>query len=384
MKSGSLDLFIFADALGWDLAEKRSFMRDIFAHRQRCDTLFGYSCTCDPSILTGCLPREHGHFSFFIYDRARLAPFRWARHLGWLPEVVAGHHRVRNRVSRWTAQAKGYTGYFQLYSVPFSRLPWLDYTEKRDIYEPGGILGGQTVIFEHWKKSGIPWTRSDWRSNDATNVERLKAELRQGQVRLAYLFTAGLDATMHAHTTESPETDAAFARFEQWLREIHDIAQERYSHVRFHLFSDHGMSDTRQLSRMLPEFEALGLEFGRDYVSVWDSTMARFWFPGGESVREEIIDWLRRRPEGRIVTNAELQEWGCDFPDGRYGELIYLLNNGVLFAPSFMNQRRVPAMHGYDPAEADSAACWLTNYPREHSPKRIEGIFNVMIEAAKV
>jgi len=92
---------------------------------------------------------------------------------------------VRNRVSRWTARANGYTGYFQLYSVPFSRLPWLDYTEKKDIYEPDGILGGQPAIFEYWKKSGLPWMRSDWRSDDATNVAGLKAALKLGEIRLA-------------------------------------------------------------------------------------------------------------------------------------------------------------------------------------------------------
>lgn len=383
MKSASLDLFIFADALGWTLAEKRGFMTDLFTHRQPCDTIFGYSCTCDPSILTGRMPEEHGHFSFFIYDRKKQTPFRWARQLGWMPEVVAGHHRVRNRVSRWTARARGYTGYFQLYSVPFSKLPWLDYTEKQDIYEPGGIIGGQPTIFEHWKKSGVPWMRSDWRQNDATNVEQLKDALRKGEVRLAYLFTSGLDATMHAHTTESEATDAAFDRFEQWLREILELAQSRYSEVRLHLFSDHGMTNTRQVTRMMPEFESLGLKYGRDYVAVWDSTMARFWFPGGYSVRERVTGWLRARSEGRIVNDEELKKWGCHFQDGRYGELIYLLHNGIIFAPSFMNQRRVPAMHGFDPAEPDSAACWLTNYDCESPPARIEAIYKVMHRAAQ-
>jgi len=382
LKTASLDLFIFADALGWTLAEKRRFMEDIFRHRQPCETLFGYSCTCDPTILTGELPQDHGHFSFFIYDRAKRAPFAWARKLGWLPEIIAGHHRVRNRISRWTARAFGYTGYFQLYSVPFSKLPWLDYVEKRDLYEPGGILGGQPTIFDYWKQSGLPWMRSDWRSDDATNVTHLKEVLERGEVRLAYLFTSGLDATMHAHTTRSPETDAAFDRFEQWLREIHAIAQTRYERVRLHLFSDHGMTDTLAVSRMMLDFEALGLRFGIDYVAVWDSTMARFWFPGSAAVRDKISAWLEKRDEGRSLTESELRAWGCYFQDGRYGELIYLLNNGVIFAPSFMNQRRVPAMHGFDPAEADSAACWLTNYDCPAPPKRLDGIFGVMKNAA--
>ena len=68
---------------------------------------------------------------------------------------------------------------------------------------------------------------------------------------------------------------------------------------------------------------------------------------------------------------------GLPLPDYRYGEVFYLLNNGTIFAPSFMNLRRVPAMHGFDPAMADSAACWLTTHPTL-VPRRINEIYEVM------
>lgn len=380
-KSPRVDLFVFADALGWQQVERRAFLADLLPHRTRCDTLLGYSCTCDPSILTGALPAAHGHFSFFVFDPDR-SPFRAARWLGWLPELVAGHHRVRNRVSRWWQKKLGYTGYFQLYSVPFRRLPWLDYTEKRDLYEPGGIIGGQEAIFRHWERSGKAWSRSDWRHDDATNVSRLLHELREGRIALSYLFTSKLDAVMHAHSTSGPEVDAAFDRFAGWMREIESTAREHYKEVRIHLFSDHGMADTVKLSRMLPEFEQLGLRYGHDYAAVWDSTMVRFWFPGGAPVRERVTAWLAARPEGRILDDATLQTNGCFFPDGRYGELWYLLDEGTLFAPSFMNQRKVTGMHGYDPAAPGSAACWLTNHNAYAPPARIEQINRVMREAA--
>jgi hypothetical protein len=381
MKAPSLDLFVFADALGWTQAVKRAFLSDLLQFRAPCETVFGYSASCDPSILTGTLPAQHGHFSFFVFDPAR-SPFGWAGQLGWLPEGIAAHHRVRNRVSRWVARRNGYTGYFQLYSVPFARLPWLDYTEKRDIYLPGGINGGQLPIFDYWEKAGLPWTRSDWRAGDAANVAKLKAEIEHGEVRLAYLFTAGLDGAMHAHTTNSPHVDAAFDQLERWLREIHALAQARYHEVRVHLFSDHGMTDTIAASRMMVDFERAGYRYGRDYAAVWDSTMARFWFPGGDAVREEICDWLKARTEGRILTREELESWGCLFPYNRYGELFYLLNNGTIFAPSFMNRGQVPGMHGFDPREPDSRACWLTTHPCERKPAQIHEIYQVMRASA--
>ena len=113
--------------------------------------------------------------------------------------------------------------------------------------------------------------------------------------------------------------------------------------------------------------------------------MARIWFPAGAdaAVTLEIRDWFAQRKEGRICSEQELRDWGCWFPDGRYGEMFYLLNNGVLFAPSYMNLHRVPAMHGYDPAEPESAASWLTSHPVENPPERIEQVFKVMKSAAE-
>ena len=384
MKTPSLDLFVFADALGWELARNREFLADLLPCRSSLGTLFGYSCTCDPSILTGELPEKHGHFSFFVYD-PKNSPFGWGRYLGILPQKIAAYHRVRNRVSRWVAKSMGYTGYFQLYSVPFSKLPYLDYTEKKDIYLPGGILGGQKTIFEHWEASGHAWTRSDWRLGDAANILHLKQELEKGESRLAYLFTAGLDAVMHGATTQSAKTDQAFDWFEQQMRDLLETAHRHYKEVRVHMFSDHGMKNTDSVSEMRLDFEKLGYRYGKDYAAVWDSTMARIWFPAGAeaAVTLEIREWFAQRKEGRICTEQELRDWGCWFPDGRYGEMFYLLNNGVLFAPSYMNLHRVPAMHGYDPLEPESAASWLTSHPVENPPQRLEQVFRVMKSAAE-
>lgn len=375
-----IDIFVFADALGWEIASKRRFAEDLLPVRNRCDTLLGYSSTCDPTILTGALPCEHGHFSFFVKAAPGASPFKGLRPLGILPEIVAGHHRIRNKVSRFVARRKGYSGYFQLYSVPFSKLHHLDYTEKRDIYEPGGITGGQTTIFEHWQRSGKPWTRSNWRLSDAENIAHARREIEKGDVELLYLFTAGLDAVMHKHGVNHAEVDAAFARFEENLKSLADLASSRYRDVRIHLFSDHGMADVNVCSDLLPRWNRLGLKYGRDYVAVWDSTMVRFWF-ADESSRRTAICWLDEQPDGEILTDERLAGYGCLFPDRKYGELFYLLPSGSLFVPSFLNQRKVTAMHGYPPEHPDSAAAWLSN-AETSAVNSLTGIFPVMKAAA--
>lgn len=376
-----VDIFIFADALGWKLAQERDFLSDLLTERSPCQTLFGYSSTCDPTILTGALPCDHGHFSFFV-KATNGSPFQGLQKLGFLPQRIAGHHRVRNRVSRYFANKLGYTGYFQLYSVPFNRLPYLDYTEKKDIYEPGGIIGGQRNIFEYWSESGKPWLRSDWRVGDAANIAQAKQSLSQGNVELLYLFTAGLDATMHKYGPGGTTVDEAFDTFASELLALHATAIKQYRDVCMHLFSDHGMARVETRSDMMQRWTSeVDLNYGRDYIAVWDSTMVRFWF-NREEARCVTEEWLREQPDGNIVSDADLEAGGCLFPDRRYGELFYLLPAGSLFVPSFMNMGFVAGMHGYDPAHEDSAACWLTTH--ETLPvRRLTDIFPVMREAAE-
>ncbi|MBI2951474.1 hypothetical protein HYY27_05230, partial [bacterium] len=58
-----LALFVFIDAFGWEILRRRPFLDDLLKVKAPLTTVLGYSSTCDPTILTGRLPREHGHFS---------------------------------------------------------------------------------------------------------------------------------------------------------------------------------------------------------------------------------------------------------------------------------------------------------------------------------
>ena len=117
-----LALFVFVDALGHELAERHRILADVLPSRRPVETVLGYSCTCAPTILTGRLPRDHGHFSFFAYDPARspFASFSW---LSALPKALTSRARVRNVMSRAAQRRLGYSGYFNLYNVPFDALP---------------------------------------------------------------------------------------------------------------------------------------------------------------------------------------------------------------------------------------------------------------------
>jgi predicted AlkP superfamily pyrophosphatase or phosphodiesterase len=374
---GKLSVFVFVDALGWEIVQRSTFLSKLAPYRGPLDTVLGYSCACDPTILTGRLPREHGHFSFFRYAPNE-SPFGFFRTMGWLPQSLSARWKVRRLLSRLARKALGYTGYFELYHVPLGYLPLLDYTEKRDLYQPGGINSGAKTVFDLFRSADIPFHVSDWRQSDAVNVADANRAIGTGRPRAVYLYLAGLDGVLHAGGTGSPDAVRTLREYESWLQLLMRRAEEKYADVSLHVFSDHGMTDVKELCDVVSRVEETGLRYGKDFAAVYDSTLARFWFLN-DAARVAVRALLEERSDGRILSERELKELGCDFPDSRYGELMFLANPGVLICPSHMGRRPVAGMHGYDPADPDSRAAYLTNIPSSAPPRHLTDLFGLML-----
>lgn len=373
-----LALFIFVDALGWEILKSRTLLDDVLTYRSPLKSIFGYSSTCDPTIITGKLPREHRHFSFFYYAPEK-SPFGLCKPLGVLPKSITRRGRVRRMMSRLIKRMYGYTGYFQIYNMPFDKIDLFDYSEKRDIYQPGGINGGQPTIFDHLRKNKIPFSLSDWRASEETNLATLRSEVQKGDIRFAYLYMASMDATLHAHGTASELVTQKIKWYEDQIRQLLDEAEKRYRDTHVYVFSDHGMTDIHDTCNLMARIASLGLEFGKDYAAVYDSTMARFWFLK-ENTRPQIEDALKEETKGHILTSEELRRFGCDFEDSMYGELFFLLDPGVLLLPSFMGEFKLAGMHGYTPEDKHTSASLLSNVVPKTVPERLDDLYQLMLD----
>lgn len=363
-----LSLFVFIDALGWEILNQHSFLDDILKRKQPLNTVFGYSSTCDPTILTGLDPQEHGHFSFFYFDPEN-SPFWWARYLDILPRSFTSRGRVRHWISKIAGKLLGYSGYFQLYNMPFSKLHYFNYSEKKDIYRRGGINSGAQSVFVELEAEGVPFHLSNWRQGEEQNLQSLSQAMSgPGKPSVAYLYLAAMDAVLHAHGTRATQVAAKMKWYDEKLRRLMDEAAKHYSEVRLFIFSDHGMTDVCSTLDLIPKVESLGYQFGSDYAAVYDSTMARFWFSNA-SAESDVRTLLEKTPGGRLLSDRQLAAYRCLFPDRKYGQLFYLLDPGVLLCPSFMGEKPLAGMHGYDPLHQDSVASFSTNtevdWPRD-------------------
>jgi predicted AlkP superfamily pyrophosphatase or phosphodiesterase len=377
----TLSIVCFIDALGWEVLRGRSFMEDRLPVRRKLRSTFGFSSACVPSILSGLTPREHRHWSFFYYS-PETSPFKPLKPLGWLPSGLVDRGRVRNQISKAVKKAYGFTGYFQLYNIPFQHVDKFDYCEKKDLFRPGGLNRGEN-IFDLLEREQVPYHVSDWRDSEENNLAALKADIARGEIRFAFLYMASMDALLHQVGKESPLVDEKLAWYEQELTSLLEVAESHYPEVRLHVCSDHGMATVHTHIDLMSRIEALGLVFDRDYVATYDSTMGRFWLKN-ESARHAITEALLKEPHGRILSDEELQELGCDFEGDQYGQLIFLTNPGVIIVPSHMGLKPITGMHGYHPDDPDSDASLLSNVEPSTNPRAITDIFHLMRAEAGV
>jgi hypothetical protein len=374
-----LAIAMFIDACGWDVVSARPWWLKQLEHRQAARSVFGFSSACIPAILTGRPPSSNDHWSSFRYSPST-SPFSALRALDLFPPAVVDRGRVRRWISKAIASAYGFTGYFQIYNVPFSALPLFDYAEKKDLFNPGGINSGTSVIDELVERK-IPYHRSNWRKSERANLASLGEAVEQGATRFAFLYTAGLDALMHEHSRNSRHVDARLHWYESQLQGVLNAARRKYDDVQVAVFSDHGMATVTRVVDLMPRVERLGLRFGKDYAAIFDSTMVRFWFlsPRAEElIRNALVDGN----DGTWVQEEKLKAYGTYWPDHRFGDAIYALEPGVLLSPSHMGRSPMAGMHGYRPEDPDSDSALLASFVPKTPVSEIRDYYGLMIEMA--
>jgi hypothetical protein len=348
------------DALGWKCIEGREFLTEILPHRGPLKTVLGYSSAAIPTLLTGLPPAEHGHWNLFYYDPVG-SPFRWLTPLKFLPDAL-----LDNRVSRGVIKELGrrVLGLGPLFECNLSPkiLPQFNYVEKRDILAPGGIVNVPSIL-DDLAAQDIAYRVYSYRQlPDAQIVECAARDITAGAASFFLLYLSEMDAFLHMHCTEREALTNRLRWYEEKLAGIFHAARAADPEAIMAVVSDHGMTPVRRHFDLAQRIAGLDLKMPSDYVAVFDSTMARFWF-FSERARESIFGCLSNLSCGAILQDDDLRRLGVHFSDRRYGELVFLLRPGWLFSQSNFNGSswRPRGMHGYDPADSFSDAIFLSD-----------------------
>ena len=354
-----IKIFLFIDALGWDIVTHYNFLSEKLPERRPVKMQFGYSCSAIPTILTGLSPAEHGHLGLFQFAPEK-SPFSGLINLDKIlrPKNFWCRGRVRYWLSKLVKRYYGFTGYFQLYQMPFEKLGQMDYVEKHDIFAAGGLAPALNLR-DILDKSGLSYHISDWRRSDEYNIDAACKALKSG-CNFLFIYTAGLDALRHRCGVESPEIAAMLEWYCKRVGILLDTAHH-YGEVDFTVLSDHGMTPLTGTVDIKNIIDASGLRFGYDYGVCYDSTMARFYYLTREAERR-IPELLKSyESAGHWLTQEEEHRYGIYRADRIFGDAIFLLNPGVQMVPSDLSLTVFNGMHGFAPEDLHSSAAILSN-----------------------
>ena len=373
-----IEIFLFIDALGWELVNRTRFMEDKLPYRRKIEMQFGYSSTAIPTILSGKTPAEHGHLGLFRFAPAD-SPFKALAKIAPLlkPASFWNRGRVRNWLSKAVKRLYGFTGYFQLYRMPFEKLAMMDYCEKHDLFAARG-MGEIENLRDLLLRSGRSFHISDWRIGDARNFAAARRAIAEGKEFL-FVYTAELDALLHRYPVPVDRTvSEKLAWYRSEIETLFSGCAKLNKTLRLTVISDHGMTPLTHTANVKSAIEKTGMVFGRDYGCCYDSTLLRVTFL---TPRAEPAIRAALRPfeaYGHWLSDEEEKRYGIYRADRGFGDAIFLMDPGVQIAPSDMGSRPLNGMHGFAPEDKDSQAAIMSNDEIPPEIRRVADYFGLM------
>ena len=381
MKQYDVEIFLFIDALGWELVSATGFMERELPHRRKIEMQFGYSSTAIPTILSGRTPAEHGHLGLFRFA-PQDSPFRRLAKVAPLlkPASFWNRGRVRHHLSKAIAQLYGFTGYFQLYQMPFAKLPLMDYCEKQDLFAPRGMSPVENLR-DLLARSGISFHISDWHIGDRRNFAAAREAIARGD-RFLFLYTAELDSLLHRFPAPpiAPEIRAKLDWYREEIGSLFRGCREADRSLRLTVISDHGMTPLTRTVDLKSAVEKTPLVFGRDYGACYDSTMFRATFlaPGAEETIRKALEPFADC--GHWLSEEEEKHYGIYRADRKFGDAIFLMDPGIQIVPSDMGAKPLNGMHGFAPEDKDSQAVILSTEEIPEGVRKVADYFGLMKE----
>lgn len=341
-------LIIFIDGFPYELLKNSDFTNK-FSYISALSPGIGYSVNIHAEIFAGLSADQAGFFNIWKLDRAK-SPFRMLKSLKKLLGYFEGN-RYLNRIFRDVIR-------FVYGSDPLN-IPY----RFIDMFTPCGY----SIYSKSFPKTQLlPGKTMERDIVSGTDEEKyLTAQKRLGKEGKLALFFVELDGIAHKFGLDSSEYKSYFSRLNGWVNDLYDKFKSIYPDGHIAVLSDHGMSEVKRTVHLdlEKEFSSSG---GEHYVYFLDTTMLRIWYFDPE-VKNALESFLGNRDYGRLLTDQERVEFGIT--NKEWADSIFLLDEGCVFDPSFLEKGHPFAMHGYHPQLSWQKGIFLYSGPESFIPQ---------------
>jgi hypothetical protein len=340
------NLFIILDGLGYDqlmnFKPKNLMELGNKTGLTSLDTLLAYSSGIYPSIWTGLYPDQTNFWTEFIFQEKPylsllslfvLLPGKYfSRKVAYVFSSL--FERVGIKIRGHFGIPPAIQGNFIQQSVNYQQLPPVDLPFPELISEVY-LRKGKKIDYLHCETL----SKNNWR------------DVFQ-KIEIADTTIVCIAETDHAGHLLGPMSDAYQAfldNLDERLSQLINQVEAKWPGIQIYIFSDHGMTSVQQSFDVWTYLEKHGYRLGQEYIAFLNSTIASFWFNSG--YQNEIVGLLNQCTFGRVLTPEERIRYHLVFYDRRYGDEIFITNEGIELIPNFIGLAWKPnsGMHGFDP-----------------------------------
>lgn len=298
-----------------------------------------------PAFFAGLQPDECGVGNMYFYNPEN-SPFRNI-------DISSGDRNIISTDLRKEAETSGYSLVMHhggCAEIPINLLKYFDFSEKYKTSELGA-LGEHKTLFDHLRANNKKWLWIGYPGGPGAAPEILdELETKiQGDEDFIYLHFSELDWAGHEEGPHSEKQREVLKKIDSSVSEVFKKLNSAFSEVRSIVFGDHGQVEIKKHLDIEKMLSKTGLQIEKDYLYFLDSTQARFWF-FNDNARNVITQLLKQIPEGRILTENDINELHFNFHDRRFGDLIFTVNDGIgIFPNFFQHSNPCRGLHGYLP-----------------------------------
>ena len=326
-------LLIFIDSLPYDLLNKLD-LKVPFDKAFKVIPGLGYSINIHAELFAGLKPDQVGFFNTCTYEpaQAKITNIKKAiNHLHWLDHnyYTAG---ITRKLMRWTGG--------NIANIPFRFLNKFKTTGEH-IFSPR--FPAKSIFSE---PENFDCLLSEYQNENESDNKRYKISLESiGKSSRLFVSFCELDHISHKFGVSSKEYLQELTILKNYIETLYKNFRRIFSDGHIIIMSDHGMANVREGVVIDIESE-LGPAGDKTYFYFIDSTILRVW-TFNQILKEKIEISLNSKKSGRVLSEKDRSDLGIS--SSKWGDIIYLLNEGFIFAPSFLEKGIPKAMHGYHP-----------------------------------